>query len=130
MDTILVCSFTTLKKLYNHIENLKSNYDIVTKRIFVFENVDNIYELFCTFNIPSDSKLEKGMIPIHRKSQTNTLYTINSLNIIVSRMNNGVVSDNVDVPWENYRNTILLTDRDGGLKEIQIDLNQIINIKH
>lgn len=130
MDTILVCSFTTLKKLYNHIENLKSNYDIVTKRIFVFENVDNIHELFCTFNIPSDSKLEKGMIPIHRKSQTNTLYTINSLNIIVSRMNNGVVSDNVDVPWENYRNTILLTDRDGGLKEIQIDLNQIINIKH
>jgi len=128
MDSILVCSFTDLRGLYKHIENIKSTYDMSGRRIFVFENYDNMHELYCTFNINKGDVIEHGMIPIHRKSDTNTLYTINALNRVISNMNNGVVSENVDIPWENYNNCILLTNKDGSLRAIDLKLNQIISI--
>ena len=67
-------------------------------------------------------------ILVHRKKQTNTLYTINALNECIKICNNGVLDTTYQLDWENYRNTMLLTN-DEGLKRIQTEVDDIIYIK-
>ena len=55
----------------------------------------------------------RDTISLHRKKQTNTLYTINALNEIIRKENNGVLDKTFPVPWENYHNALLLTNEDG-----------------
>ena len=79
-----------------------------------------IFSIILTYNI--DSEKEEGVtmrntISIHRKKHTNTLYTINALNEIVSLLNDGKMDADFEVDWEKFRNTLLVTD-DDGLKKI------------
>ena len=69
----------------------------------------------------------RNTISIHRKKHTNTLYTINALNEIVSLLNDGVMDADFEVEWENYRNTLLVTD-DEGLKKIKTKIFKIYEI--
>jgi len=70
----------------------------------------------------------KNSILVHRKKETNTLYSINALNIIIMNMNNGVLDTTMHVPWENYSNSLLITN-ENGLNKINIDLYKIYDIK-
>ena len=45
---------------------------------------------------------------IHRKKATNTLYTINALNMAVAKDNNGETGKHLKLDWEKYSNSILL----------------------
>ena len=69
----------------------------------------------------------ENTISLHRKKHTNTLYTINALNEVVMNMNNGVKDPNTIVPWENYKNSILVTNADG-LNKINTRIFKIIKI--
>lgn len=128
MNNILVCSFSNKHNLLKDIEHIKKKYELPRNKIFVFEAKGSNDSLFITFNVPNKTILESKFIPIHRKSQTNTLYTINALNTIVRRMNNGLISENVQVPWENYENSLLLSDEYGDLKNYELDLLEIVDI--
>ena len=67
-------------------------------------------------------------ISLHRKKQSNSLYTINALNELVKKLNNGVLDNSFPIPWENYRNRLLLTN-DEGLYEIPTRVYSIIHTK-
>ena len=83
MKTQLLCTFTKRNRLYDTIGLIIECHDIVFNKIYVFANEDDHHQLICTYNIPQnqDNFIEGiDTIALHRKKQTNTLYTINSLN--------------------------------------------------
>jgi hypothetical protein len=118
--TQLLCTFTRKNKLEETIEEILSTYTIAFGRVYVLENLDNKRELICTYNVDFDPSGEtlRSTISIHRKKQTNTLYTINALNHVVSLLNDGKVDPNFEVDWSKFQNTLLVTD-ENGLKKIQ-----------
>ena len=66
----------------------------------------------CTYNIDAGNMTSSPMsntILLHRKKESNTLYTINALNTLIMSLNNGVLDKNFIVNWQDYKNCILLT---------------------
>ena len=69
----------------------------------------------------------KNTISVHRKKDSNTLYTINSLNALVKDLNGGVSDSNYLIDWNLYRNQILLVDNDS-YKIVSTKLFKIVKI--
>jgi len=67
-------------------------------------------------------------ILLHRKKESNTLYTINALNALVKTLNNGYVDPNYKVEWNDYKNTILLTQGPDQLRKLETTIHKIINL--
>ena len=55
------------------------------------------------------------------------MYTINALNSLIKSLNGGVEDRNYKVDWENYRNSLILTDGDG-YKIMSTTLFRIIDV--
>lgn len=129
MRTSLLCTFTLKTKIDDIVEEIQDTYTVAFNKVYVLENKDNKREVMCTYNINLDVKSDplSNTISIHRKKQTNTLYTINALNDIVSSLNNGVIDPNFLIEWEDYKNSLLVTDEDG-LKIINTKLYTIIEL--
>lgn len=90
--------------------------------IYVQQNVDRPENLYCTFtNIHGVTELAPSTISIHRKKQTNTLYTINALNTLIKDINNGVLDRTLELDWENYKDSYLLAS-DGYVDIVPIRL--------
>ena len=132
MKTQLLCTFSTKSELDNTIQKIKDAYNIAFKKIYVFQNEEKVKELVCTYNVD----LEQGSvdynavvntISLHRKKHTNTLYTINALNECIKNLNNGVLDPKFIIPWENFKNTLLVTNAEG-LNRIPTRIYKIIKI--
>lgn len=72
-------------------------------------------------------KIAEDTILVHRKKHTNTLYTINAMNIIIKMNNNGVLDKTYQVNWELYRNSILLSN-DDELNKLPTKVYKIISL--
>ena len=83
----------------------------------------------CTYNIDQGnvSKLPENTILVHRKKETNTLYTINALNELIKKLNGGVVDTKFPITWEHYKNSIFLTQHDE-LKQLKTKIYKIIEL--
>ena len=130
MKTQLLCTFTKRNRLYDTVSLIIECHDIVFNKIYVFSNEDDHHQLICTYNIPQneDNYIEGvDTIALHRKKQTNTLYTINSLNEIIREKNNGVLDKTFPVPWGEYQNQLLLVN-DEGLNKIHTRIYTIVNV--
>ena len=131
MRTQLLATFTTKSELDTSVEQIKGAYKIVFNKVYVLQNEDNINELICTYNVDLEKGVDfndvKGTISLHRKKHSNTLYTINALNEVIADLNNGVVDSKFIVPWENFQNTLLVTNSDG-LNRINTRIYKIIKI--
>jgi len=130
MRTQLLCTFTKSRILSKTVDKIIDTYDILYNKLFVLNNNDNKSELMCTYNIDSSRDVEiiPDTISLHRKKQTNTLYTINALNECIKIVNNGVLDTSYQLEWENYRNCILVTN-DDGLRRIDTSVKEVIHIK-
>jgi len=130
MQTQLLCTFTNQRKLRKTVDIIVNAYDIVFNKVFVLEDVNSTFELMCTYNIDRsiDNTQLEHTISLHRKKQTNSLYTINALNRAIETCNNGVLDTTYQLDWENYRDCILLTN-DEGLRRIDTAIHDIIHIK-
>ena len=130
MNTQLLCTFSNQRKLRKTVDNIVNKYNVVYNKIFVLCNVKDEQELMCTYNVnkTEDYSQLQSTISLHRKKQTNTLYTINALNHLIRGLNNGVLDTHYQLEWEGYRNCILLTN-DDGLRRIDTDIHDIIYIK-
>jgi len=131
MRTQLLATFTTKTDLDKTIENIKGAYTIAFSKIYVLQNENNVNELICTYNVDlakgADYNDVKGTISLHRKKHSNTLYTINALNEVIANLNNGLVDSKFIVPWENFKNTLMVTNSDG-LNKISTRIYKIIKI--
>ena len=110
MKSQLLCTFSTKKDIESTIATISSAYTIMFNKIY---GVD--------YNAVS------GTISLHRKKQSNTLYTINALNECVKNLNNGVMDDKFVIPWENFKNMLLVTNSEG-LNKINTRIYKIIKI--
>ena len=131
MKTQLLCTFTKRNRLYDTIGLIIECHDIVFNKIYVFANEDDHHQLICTYNIPEDrDNFIEGIdtIALHRKKQTNTLYTINALNEVIKNLNNGLLDISYKIPWENFQNIIMVTNSDG-LNKIPTRIYQIVEIE-
>ena len=131
MKTKLLCTFTDINSYTEEIESVKSYYEIVFNKIFILQNVDNLDSLMLTYNINQDKfnsiNFYKNTISVHRKKNSNTLYTINSLNALVKDLNGGVSDPNYLIDWNLYKNQILLVD-DDSYKIVGTKLFKIVKI--
>jgi|TARA_Y100000310_G_scaffold234884_1_gene237904 hypothetical protein len=131
MKTQLLCTFTTKKNINNTIDKIKESYNIAFNKIYILQNENNINELICTYNVESDESIDYNIvsntISLHRKKHSNTLYTINALNEVIKNLNNGVLDTGYQVPWENFKNMIMVTNSEG-LNKINTRIFKIINI--
>jgi hypothetical protein len=55
------------------------------------------------------------------------LYTINSLNLLIKSLNEGILDTSFRVEWQNYRNTVLLTQGDD-LRKLSTKIHKIVNL--
>ena len=131
MKTQLLATFTAKSELDESVEQIKGAYTIVFNKVYVLQNEDNTNELICTYNVDTQNNVDfndvKGTISLHRKKHSNTLYTINALNEVIAELNNGVVDSKFIVPWENFKNTLMVTNSDG-LNKIPTRIYKIIKI--
>ena len=132
MKTQLLCTFSTKSELDNTVQKIKDAYNIAFKKIYVFQNEEKVNELVCTYNVDLDQgsvdyNAVENTISLHRKKHSNTLYTINALNEVITNLNNGVVDSKFIVPWENFKNTLLVTNAEG-LNRIPTRIYKIIKI--
>jgi len=108
----LLCTFSTVLSFKTTIEEIKKFYSVYNNRFFIFTNINVPKEVFVTYNILSEEKefpKFQNTISIHRKKQTNTLYTLNAMNQIIKDENNGVFDKTYSVDWELYNNSLIIT---------------------
>ena len=131
MRTQLLATFTTKPDIDKTIEQIKGAYAIVFNKIYVLQNENNVNELICTYNVDTQDGVDynkvEGTISLHRKKHSNTLYTINALNEVITNLNNGVVDSKFIVPWENFKNTLMVTNPEG-LNKINTRIYKIVKI--
>ena len=128
MKTQLLCTFAKKDNLNEIIDIVISCNKILFDKIYVFNNAQEPNNLICTYIVEFETDFMEGIqntISIHRKKHTNTLYTINALNQIILQLNKGVLDKRFPIPWENYRNCILLYN-DDKLVEIKTKIHKVV----
>ena len=130
MNNKLYCTFTNTKDIDIIVEKIQSSYVILFNKLFVLESLDG-EKIMLTYNVDMgntsrDSILDNTIL-VHRKNQTNTLYTINALNELIKSLNNGVLDKRFPIEWNDYKNCILLIQADG-FNRIDTKIREIINL--
>ena len=129
MKTQLLCTFTTKEELQTSLQEIRTKYRIVYNYIYVLQNKGNLNELFVTYNIDTQYQPDKPLentILVHRKKQSNTIYTINALNELVKEENNGVLDKTFSIDWNKFKNSIIVTNVEG-TKKISTRVFEIID---
>jgi len=128
LNNKLFCTFTREEDIDNIIEELSYKYTILYNKIFVLEVKDN-NEFVVTYNIDlaNLSDIPENTILVHRKKETNTLYTINALNELIKSLNGGVVDTRFKIEWKHYKNTVLLTQQNE-LKQLKTKIFKIVEL--
>ena len=128
MRTQLLCTFTNESEFENILESVNGSFELYSRKIFILK-LSPSTELVVSYNIiPSpNNKFLPNTILTHRKKESNTLYTINALISLIAHLNGGIVDKSYMVNWEDYRNSMILTDGDG-FKVLKTSLFRIVNV--
>ena len=129
MNNKLFCTFTPLVDLDSLIDSLSGRYDIMYKKMFVL-HVKSNDEYVVTYNVDQGNinDIPENTILVHRKKETNTLYTINALNELIKKLNNGAVDTNFPIDWQHYKNCIMLTQHNE-IKQLNTKIFKIIDLQ-
>jgi hypothetical protein len=126
----LFCSFSTKDMLDDRLQEINREYKIMYGKIFVLTSPES-EEYMCTYNIELDgssTKILPNTILLHRKKDSNTLYTINALNTLIKSLNGGVLDTKFHINWPDYKNSILLTQGEE-LRKLNTSIHKIINVE-
>ena len=127
MRTQLLCTFTTEEDFESKVATILSTFEMFSRKVFVLK-LDPSKELMISYNIiPNEAKFLPSTIMVHRKKESNTIYTINALNKLIISENNGILDKRFQVDWQKYRNSVILTDGDG-YKVMKTSLFRIIDV--
>jgi hypothetical protein len=128
MNNRLFATFTQQNEIDELIVNLSSTYNIMYKKIFVlFVKTTNEYVV--TYNVEQGNvnSIPANTILVHRKKESNTLYTINALNDLIKKLNGGEVDPTYKIEWQNYKNCVLLTQH-GDVKQLNTKIYKIVDL--
>lgn len=129
MSNKLFCTFSTQETLDDVLTSIQEKYKIVYSKIFVLYSKSQ-NEYICTYNVDfgNVSNFLDNTILVHRKKETNTLYTINALNTLIKELNDGKLDSSYRVNWSDFKNCILLT-KGSELRRINTKLFNIIELE-
>ena len=130
MNNRLYCTFVPEENVNSAVDKIRESYSVLFNKIFVLESLDG-EKVMLTYNVDmgnsSSEFLVSNTILVHRKKQTNTLYTINALNELIKSLNNGYLDKSYIVNWNDYKNCILLIQTDG-FNRVDTKVKDIINL--
>jgi hypothetical protein len=128
MNNRLFATFTQQSNLDDLIDYLASTYDVMYNKMFVLF-VKSTDEYVITYNVEQGNvgTIPSNTILVHRKKESNTLYTINALNDLIRKLNGGISDPTYKINWQNYRNCILLTQH-GEVKQLNTKIYKIIDL--
>jgi len=128
MSNKLFCTFATETTLDSVLEEIQERYKIIYSKIFVLYSKSQD-EYICTYNVDFGNigTFLENTILVHRKKESNTLYTINALNTLIKELNGGVLDTSYRINWADFRNCILLT-KGPELKRVNTKLFRIIEL--
>lgn len=128
MSNKLFCTFVKEDNLDRLLETIQNKYSITYGKIFVLYSKSND-EYICTYNVDfgNVSNFLENTILVHRKKDTNTLYTINALNTLIKELNEGVLDTSYKIDWNDFRNCVLLT-KGTELRRVNTKLHKIVTI--
>jgi dsDNA-specific endonuclease/ATPase MutS2 len=124
----LFATFTAPAALEETVATINRKYSILFNKVFVLESPQSD-ELICTYNIDTGNMSASPMantILLHRKKESNTLYTINALNTLIKSLNGGRMDKNFMVNWQDYKNSILLTNGPD-LRKLDTAIHRIVD---
>jgi len=130
MNNKLFATFSSKDQLEDTLHEINKEYKILYRKIFVLASPES-EEYLCTYNIEQEEgkkvRILENTILLHRKKETNTLYTINALNILIKSMNEGVLDPTFPIPWKDYQNSVLLT-QGTNLRKLNTLIHKIVNV--
>ncbi len=128
LNNKLFCTFVTEDVLEEMVSSISDTYTIMYNKMFVLF-VKSTNEYVITYNVDQGNinNIPVNTILVHRKKETNTLYTINALNDLIKKLNGGVVDPTFRVNWQHYRNCILLTQH-GEVKQLNTKIFKIVEL--
>lgn len=128
MRTQLLCTFTTESLFEDLLTKIFDGHTLFSRKVFILK-LDPSKELVISYNIipDRDTKFLPSTIMVHRKKESNTMYTINALNKLIENLNGGVLDKSYQIDWQDYRNSMILTDGDD-YKIMKTQLFRIIDV--
>lgn len=128
LNNRLFCTFTTLDGIDPLVESITNSYTILYNKMFVLY-IKSTDEYVITYNVEQGNvnDIPDNTILVHRKKESNTLYTINALNELIKKLNGGVVNPKFVIDWQHYRNCVLLTNHNE-LKQLNTKIYKIVEL--
>jgi hypothetical protein len=129
MSNKLFCTFSSKEDLDATLTTIQGQYKILFNKIFILY-ITSTEEYVFTYNVDSvnmSNNLLGNTILLHRKKESNTLYTINALNDLIKSLNGGVLNNAFPIDWVDYKNCILLTHA-GELRRLDTKIYKIITL--
>jgi hypothetical protein len=127
VKTQLLCTFTNEESFESIIEKV-FKYELFSRKIFILK-LQPSNELVVSYNIVANNSHQflPETIMVHRKKESNTMYTINALNSLISSLNGGIVDKEYQINWNHYQNTLILTNGNG-YKIMKTSLFKIVDV--
>jgi len=96
------------------MDQISKTINIGTNEIFTFINEDDQNEYILTYNMNPDyantkfTTIWRNTISVHRKNQTNTIYSLNAMNELIKEKCGGQLDKSYNIDWTRYRNSFLI----------------------
>ena len=125
--SLLLASFVSKEELYDAIDQISATINIPKDLIFVFINEDNPQDYVLTYNMNPEfanvkfTTIWRNTISVHRKKQTNTLYSLNAMNEYIKSRNHGVLDKSYQIDWSQFQNSFMII-KGGKFKTIPLRL--------
>jgi hypothetical protein len=124
----LLCTFSNDKDFRTVADEIRKFYEVYSNRVFAFVNAQNPKEIYLTYNVLNmrkDAPKFPNTILIHRKKQTNTLYTLNAMNRLIEE-EHGCADKTYQVNWKLYENSLIITG-DVSIRIIPLKISSILD---
>ena len=123
----MLCTFTNEESFESIIEKV-FKYELFSRKIFILK-LEPSNELVVSYNIVANNSHQflPETIMVHRKKESNTMYTINALNSLISSLNGGILNKEYQINWNQYQNTLILTNGNG-YKIMKTSLFKIVDV--
>lgn len=124
----LLCTFSNTNDFESTAKEIAKFYEIYNNRIFAFSNVKVPKEIYLSYNVlnmKKDGQKFPNTILIHRKKQTNTLYTLNAMNRLIEE-ENGEMDKSFIINWKLYENSLIITG-DISIRIIPLKIFGVVN---
>lgn len=99
--------------ILREVEEIVNNLNLTNKYIFLLGLKNEPHKKILTYNAITERQQAFNprlyTIRIHRKKQTNTLYTINALNAAVAAQHEGKTGKDLKLNWEEYKDSLILS---------------------